>query len=96
MIDEIGCIDLGAYMFKIVISFWCSSPFISMECMFEVYFVQVKYCYPCLFSGTIGLVDLLPAFHSQSVFISVNEVGSPVGSRLLDLPFKSSLPISVF
>jgi hypothetical protein len=32
MFDEIGCIDIGAYRLIIVISFWCISPFISMEC----------------------------------------------------------------
>jgi hypothetical protein len=42
-------LTLGAYMLIIVISFWCISPFISMECSslsclnnvkFEIYFVQ--------------------------------------------------------
>jgi hypothetical protein len=51
------------------------SFFISFyQSRFEVYFVQDNYCYPCLFSGTIGLVNLLPAFQSQPVLISVNEV----------------------
>jgi hypothetical protein len=32
MFDEIGCTDMSAYRLIIVISFWCISPFISMEC----------------------------------------------------------------
>jgi hypothetical protein len=51
------------------------SFFISFhQCKFEVYFVQDKFCYLCLFSGAICLVEL-PAFHSQPVLISVSEVG---------------------
>jgi hypothetical protein len=78
---KLGALALGAYRLIIVISFWCISPFISMECpslshlINEVYFVQDKYGYPCLFSGTIGLVNLLLAFHSQPVLVSVNEIG---------------------
>jgi hypothetical protein len=33
-----------------------------------------KYCYSCLFWGTIGLVNLFPAYHPQSVLVSVNEM----------------------
>jgi hypothetical protein len=44
------------------------------QCKFEVYFVRYNYCYFCLFSGAIGLVNLLPAFHTQLVFISVNKM----------------------
>jgi hypothetical protein len=40
---------------------------------FEVYFVWDKYFYSCLFSGTIGLVNL-PGFHHKPVFISVNKI----------------------
>jgi hypothetical protein len=29
---KLGALTLGAYRFIIVISFWCISPFISMEC----------------------------------------------------------------
>jgi hypothetical protein len=32
MFDEIGALTLGACMLIIVNSFWCISPFISMEC----------------------------------------------------------------
>jgi hypothetical protein len=50
------------------------SLFISFDkSRFEVYFVQGKHCYSFLFSGTIGLVNLLPAFHSQQVLISVDK-----------------------
>jgi hypothetical protein len=45
------------------------------QCKFKVYFVRDKYCYSCLFWGTIGLVNLLPAFHPKPVLVSVNEMG---------------------
>jgi hypothetical protein len=76
------CALMSAYRLIIVISFLWISPFFSIECPSLSHlinlglksFAQDKYCYPCLFSGTIGLVNL-PAFYSQSVLISVNEVG---------------------
>jgi hypothetical protein len=43
------------------------------QCKVEVYFVQDKYCYSCLFLGAIGLVNLLQAFHPKPVLISVDE-----------------------
>jgi hypothetical protein len=52
------------------------SFFISIDqCRFEVYFLQDKYCYSCLFSGAIGLVNLLPAFHPKPMLISIDEIG---------------------
>jgi hypothetical protein len=52
------------------------SYFISFDqCRFEVYFVRDKYCFSCLFSGAIGLVNLLPAFYPKPMLISVGEVG---------------------
>jgi hypothetical protein len=45
------------------------------QCKFEVYFIWDKYCYSCLFSGAVGLVNLLPSFHPKPVLVSVNEVG---------------------
>jgi hypothetical protein len=52
------------------------SFFVSFDqCRFEVYFVRYKYCYSCLFSGTIGFVNLLPAFHPKPILISVDEIG---------------------
>jgi hypothetical protein len=80
----LGALTLGAYRLMIIISFWSISPFISMECPSLSYLINVdlkstlsgrKYCYPCLFSETIGLVNLLPAFHSQPVLISIDEMG---------------------
>jgi hypothetical protein len=44
------------------------------QCRFEVYFVKDKYCYSCLFSEAIGLVNLLPAFHPKPMLISVGEI----------------------
>jgi hypothetical protein len=29
---KVGALTLGAYMLVIVISFWCISPYINMEC----------------------------------------------------------------
>jgi hypothetical protein len=59
------------------------SVFISFDqCRFEVYFVRDKYCYSCLFSGAIGLVNLLPAgerqFQGKDAIIG--EVNSDVGT----------------
>jgi hypothetical protein len=45
------------------------------QCKFEVYFVQDKYWYSCLFSGAIGLVNLLLAFYPKPVLVSVDEMG---------------------
>jgi transposase InsO family protein len=46
------------------------SFFISFDqCRFEVYFVKDKYCYSCLFSGAIGFLNLLPAFHNGPAFM---------------------------
>jgi hypothetical protein len=74
---KLVALALGAYRLIIVISFRCISPFISMGCPSLSHLINVglkstlsdKYCYPCLFSGTIGLVNLLPAFHFQPVLI---------------------------
>jgi hypothetical protein len=86
MFDEIGCTDNCAYRLIIVISFWCVSPFISMECPSLSHLInvslkstlsEIKYCYSCLFSGAIGLVNLLPAFHPQPALVSVDEMGLP-------------------
>jgi hypothetical protein len=79
---KLGALTLGAYTLIIVISFWCISPFISMECpslshLIKFYFVLDKYCFSCLFSGAIGLVKLLPASHPKPVLVSVDELGLP-------------------
>jgi hypothetical protein len=36
---------------------------------------DISIIYSCLFSGAIGLVNLLPAFQPKPVFISINEMG---------------------
>jgi hypothetical protein len=58
--DEIECIDVGCingdnfYFLLVYFSFYYYgvSLFISFDQRtFEIYFVQDKYCYPCLFFG---------------------------------------------
>jgi hypothetical protein len=46
---------------------------------------QDMYCYSCLFSGAIGLVNL-PGFHPKPEFV-LSMRWSPENNRLLDLPF---------
>jgi hypothetical protein len=79
---KLGGLTLGLYRLVIVISFWYVVPFLSKkwlffvlfdQCKFEIYFVWHKYCYSCLFSGAINLVNLLQAFHPKTVFISDNK-----------------------
>jgi hypothetical protein len=36
---------------------------------------DVSIATPAYFSGAIGLVNLLPAFHHKPVFVSVNQMG---------------------
>jgi hypothetical protein len=57
------------------------------QCKFEVYFVQHKYCYSWLFSGAIGFVNLLPAFHPTPVLVSVIVMGLPFSSSLQTVSF---------
>jgi hypothetical protein len=79
---KVGALTLGAYRLIIVICFWSISPFISMEYPFLSHLTNVdlkstlsKYCSSCLFSGAIGLVNLLPAFHPKPMLISVSPMG---------------------
>jgi hypothetical protein len=79
---KLGALTFGAYRLIIVISFCFISPFIIMECLSlsclintSLKFTLSKYCYSCLFSGAIGLVNLLPAFHPKPVLIFVDEMG---------------------
>jgi hypothetical protein len=79
---KLCALTLGAYKLIIVISFWCIPPAVSMECPSLSHLVNVnlkstlsKYCYSCLFSRTIGLVNLLPAFHLKAVLVFVTEMG---------------------
>jgi hypothetical protein len=54
---KLGALMLGAYRLIVVISFWCFSPFISMECPSLSHLINVslksilseKYHYSCLF-----------------------------------------------
>jgi hypothetical protein len=82
MFDEIGYTDIGCtyidnyYFLLVYFSFYeyAVSFILFDQCKFEVYFVWDKYCYFCLFSRAIDLVNL-PDFHPKPVFVSVNEVG---------------------
>jgi hypothetical protein len=83
MCDKLGELTLGAYRLIIVISFWCISPFINIECP----------CLSCLINvslkSTLSEISIIPlpvfgvhwlgrsspAFHSQAVLVSINEVG---------------------
>jgi hypothetical protein len=76
---KLGTLTLGAYMLIIVTSFWCISPFISMECPFLSYLINVslksnlsKIRIACF--GGHWLIELRPAFHSKLVLISVSEM----------------------
>jgi hypothetical protein len=70
---------LGACRLIILISFWCISLFISRvsffisfgQCKLEVLYPR-EVLLPLPVYGHIGLVDLLPAFHSQPVLVSVD------------------------
>jgi hypothetical protein len=81
---KLCALTLGACRLIIVILFWCIAPLISMECSSLSHLIivslkstlsEISICYPCLFSGAIGLVNLLLAFHPQPVLVSVNEIG---------------------
>jgi hypothetical protein len=81
---KLGALTLGAYRLIIVIFFWHISPFISMECTSLSHLISINLkstlseisiaAYFCLFSGTIGLLNLLPAFHRKPVLVSVNDM----------------------
>jgi hypothetical protein len=80
----LGALMLGAYKLIIVISFWCISHFISMECpslshlinvSLKSTFSEISIATPACFGGGIGLVNLLLAFHPKPVLVSVNETG---------------------
>jgi hypothetical protein len=81
---KLGALTLGAYRLIIVISFWCISPFISMECpslsrlinvSFKSTLSEISIATTACFGGAIGLIDLFSAFHPQPVLVSVNEMG---------------------
>jgi hypothetical protein len=81
---KLGALMLQEYRLIIVISFWCISPFISMECPSLPHLInvslkstvsEISIATLACFQGAIGLVNLLPAFHPKPVLVSVNEMG---------------------
>jgi hypothetical protein len=79
---KLGALTLGAYRLIVVTSFWCISPFISTECFtlsrlinvgLKSTLSEISIATPAVL-GTIGLVNLLPAFHPKPVLVSVNEM----------------------
>jgi hypothetical protein len=80
---KLGALTLGACRLIIVISFWCISPSISMECPSLSHLInvsskstlsEISIDTPAWFWGTIGLVNLLLAFHPKPVLNSVSEM----------------------
>jgi hypothetical protein len=95
---KLGALILGTYRLIIIISFWCISPFISMQCpsLSHLIIVSLKSTLskinvgtPPYFGGAIGLINLLPAFHpNQCLFLSMRWVSCKqqmVGSSFLFL-----------
>jgi hypothetical protein len=81
---KLGALTLGAYRLIIIISFWSTSPFISMECpsLFHLINVglkstlsEINIATPACFWGPFSLVNLLPAFHPKPMLISVGVMG---------------------
>jgi hypothetical protein len=91
MFDEIGALMLGAYSLIIVISFWCISSFISMECpsLSRLIIVSLKstlskisIATPAWFWGLLAW----PFTLSQCLFLSMRWVSNKqeiVGSSFL-------------
>jgi hypothetical protein len=80
---KLSTLMLGAYRLIIVISFWCISPFISMECLSLSHLInvslkstlsEISIATPACFLGAKNLVSL-PAFYPKPVLVSVHEVG---------------------
>jgi hypothetical protein len=65
------------------------------QCKLEVYLIWYKYYYSCLFSGAIGLVNLLPAFHPKPVKGLGWKAGIQVAKRCLLMGELSPLTFSV-
>jgi hypothetical protein len=80
---KLGTLILGAYRLIIVISFWCISPFISMECPSLSHLIklglkstlsEISIATPaCLRNHWLGKSS--SSLSSQPVLISVDEVG---------------------
>jgi hypothetical protein len=76
---KLGALTLAAYWLIIVISFWCISPFISMECPSLTHLINVSLkstlsniclATPACFWVATHLVNLLPAFHPKPLLVS--------------------------
>jgi hypothetical protein len=79
---KLVALTLAAYVCYCFLLMYCPfyyyelSFFVSFDPYnFDISYIRYKYFYSCLFSGGIGSVNLLPAFHPKSVFISVNKMG---------------------
>jgi hypothetical protein len=79
---KLGALALGAYRLIIVISFWCITPFVSVNCPLSCLInVSLKSTLSDISIAILPvlrvhwLVNLLSAFHPKSVFVFVNEIG---------------------
>ena len=72
----LGAPMLGSYIFTKFMSSWWILPLsimkwpsgsLFMALLLEVYIVWYEHCYPCFFFLSIGLENLFPALHFQSV-----------------------------
>jgi hypothetical protein len=79
---KLGALTLGTYRLITVISLCSVVPFFSMKCTSLSHLTNVRLkstlsdiSIATLFSGAIGFVNLLPAFHPKPVFLSVNKMG---------------------
>jgi hypothetical protein len=91
---KLGALTLGTHRLIIVISFWCISTFITMECpLTHLIKVGLKSTLSEISIATLpALWDHWLRQSSSSLSLSASAYfcpwgGSPVGSRLLDLPF---------
>jgi hypothetical protein len=75
---KLGALTLGAYRLIIIISFWCVSPFISMERHSLSHLINVSLKSTLseinIVTPAIGFVNLLPGFHPKPVLVSVDEM----------------------
>jgi hypothetical protein len=101
---KLGALMLGAYRLIIFISFWCISPFISMEypSLSHLINVSLKSTLSEISIATLTCFGGLLHGKSSSSLSPKASVcfcqcgGPPVNKRWSDLPFSSSLPNSVF
>jgi hypothetical protein len=78
---NVGSLMLSAYRLIIIISISCISTFISMECPSLSHLINVglnstlrEVLLLLSLSGSIALVNILPAFHLKPVLVSVDEM----------------------